>query len=73
MTLRHENGPLKTERYSFDEWGMTQTNKSPGFPRRFITLKLFSGDDREQTEQLKHPADILTSHGDRTSRNGVKS
>ena len=24
VTLRHENGPLKTERFSFDEWGMPQ-------------------------------------------------
>ena len=35
VTLRHENGPLKTERILFDEWGMTQTYRSPGFPGRF--------------------------------------
>ena len=35
VTLRHENGPFKTERFSFDEWGMTKSNEFPGFPGRF--------------------------------------
>ena len=35
VTLRHETGPYITERSSFDEWGMTQTNRSPGFPGLF--------------------------------------
>lgn len=38
VTLRHENGPLKTERILFDEWGMTQTYRSPGFPGRFKSV-----------------------------------
>ena len=55
------------------EWKTSEGDAIPDTLMTSLTRNLFSGDDREQTEQLRHPADILTSPGDRTSRNGVKS
>ena len=53
------------------EWKTSEGDAIPDTLLTSLTRNLFSGDDREQSEQLKHPANILASV--RTSRNGVKS
>ena len=43
------------------EWKTSEGDAIPDTLLTSLTRNLFSGDDREQSEQLKHPADILAS------------
>ena len=55
------------------EWNTSEGDAIPDTLLTSLTRNLFSGENQEQSEQLKHPADILTSPSVRASMNSVKS